>query len=163
MHLINCKGAGPSVFTWAGQPSLFQRCLCGRGQRGNSAVHLLLFSTLSNRLLCEIRSFCHHGNHRGPQSALSLSFTFSLPCPPSPPPHLGFSESAFVVHCLTGLVILVDLFFNSLVVGVPCSFIFWLFWLFIGFRLVVILLLVVQGSEGFLPMPPHLVQNSIQW
>ena len=32
--------------------------------------------------------------------------------------------------------------------------IIWRFWLFIDFRLVVILLLVVQGSEGFLPVPP---------
>ena len=40
-----------------------------------------------------------------------------------------------------------------MVVGVPCSLIFWHFWLFIDFRLVVILLLVVQGSEGFLPTP----------
>ena len=45
--------------------------------------------------------------------------------------------------CCAGLVVLVDFFFNSLVVGVPCSLIFWHFWLFIDFRLVVILLLVV--------------------
>ena len=55
---------------------------------------------------------------------------------------------------LNGLVALVDFFFNSLVVGVPCSLIFWHFWLFIDFRLVVILLLVVWGSKGFLPTPP---------
>ena len=59
-----------------------------------------------------------------------------------------------MVHCLTGLVVLVDFFFNSLIVGVPCCLIFWCFWLFIDFRLVVILLLVVRGNEGFLPMPP---------
>ena len=55
---------------------------------------------------------------------------------------------------LTGLVGLVDCFFNSLVVGVPCNLIFWHFWLFIDFRLLVILLLVVRRSEGFLPIPP---------
>ena len=49
---------------------------------------------------------------------------------------------------LTGLIVLIDFFFNSLVVGVSCSLIFWHFWLFIDFRL------VERGSEGFLPMPP---------
>ena len=51
-----------------------------------------------------------------------------------------------MVRRLTGLVVLVDFFINSLVVGVPRSLIFWHFWLFIDFRLVVILLLVVQES-----------------
>ena len=54
----------------------------------------------------------------------------------------------------TGLVVLVDFFFNSLADGVPCSLIFWHFWLVLDFRSVVILLLVVRGSEGFLPMLP---------
>ena len=44
-----------------------------------------------------------------------------------------------------------ECFFNSLVVRVPCSLIFWHFWLFIVFKLVVIILLVVQGNEAFLP------------
>ena len=43
--------------------------------------------------------------------------------------------------------------FNTLVVGVPCSLIFWQFWLFIVFKLVVVFLLVVQGTEVFLPTP----------
>ena len=55
---------------------------------------------------------------------------------------------------LVWLFWLIFFFFNSLVVGVPCSLIFWCFWLFIDFTLVVILLLVVQGSKGFLPTPP---------
>ena len=66
----------------------------------------------------------------------------SWPCPFGP------------LWVLIGLVILVDCFFNSLVVGVPCSLIFWHFLLLIDFRLVVILLLVGQGSERFLPTPP---------
>ena len=65
-----------------------------------------------------------------------------------------FSELAHRVQCLIGLVVLIDFFFNSFVVGVPCSLIFWRFWLFIDFRLVVILLLVVGGSKGSLPTPP---------
>ena len=44
-------------------------------------------------------------------------------------------------------------FFNSLVVGLPCSSIFWHFWLFFVFRLVVIVLLVVQGGEAYLLKP----------
>ena len=46
-----------------------------------------------------------------------------------------------------------ECFFNSLVVGVPCSLIFWQCLLFIVFRLVVILL-VMQGSKAFLPTSP---------
>ena len=55
---------------------------------------------------------------------------------------------------LTGQVGLVNCFFNSLVVRVPRSLIFGHFWLFIDFRLVATLLLVVRGSEGFLLTPP---------
>ena len=49
---------------------------------------------------------------------------------------------------LTSLVVLVDFFFNSLVVGVPCSLIFWHFWLFIDFRLVVIPLWLYEEVKG---------------
>ena len=38
-------------------------------------------------------------------------------------------------------------FFNSLVVGLTCSWIFWQFWLFFVFKFVVVLLLVVQGGK----------------
>ena len=44
--------------------------------------------------------------------------------------------------------------FNSLVVRLPDSSIFWQFWLFFVFKFVVVLLLVVQGSEAYLPVPP---------
>ena len=47
-----------------------------------------------------------------------------------------------------------ECFFNSSVVGVPCSLIFWQFWLFFLFKLVVIHLLVVWGSKAFVPTPP---------
>ena len=46
--------------------------------------------------------------------------------------HLG--RTAFSRH--TSVVVLVNFFFTFLVVSVPCSFIFWHFWLFIDFRLV---------------------------
>ena len=45
-------------------------------------------------------------------------------------------------------------FFKSLVVGLPYSSIFWQFWVFFVLRLVVILLMVVQGGEVCLPTPP---------
>ena len=44
-------------------------------------------------------------------------------------------------------------FFNSLVVRLPYSLIFWQFWLFFIFKFVVVLLLVVQGGKVYLPMP----------
>ena len=47
-----------------------------------------------------------------------------------------------------------ECFFNSLVVGLPYSSIFWQFWLVFVFKFVVVLLLVVQGGKIYLPMPP---------
>ena len=44
-------------------------------------------------------------------------------------------------------------FFKSLVVGLPYSLIFWQFWFYV-FRLIVILLMVVQGGKACLPTPP---------
>ena len=49
-------------------------------------------------------------------------------------------------------------FFNSLVFGLLYSLIFCQFWLFLLFELVVILLLVLQGRGGYLPML-HLARN----
>ena len=45
-------------------------------------------------------------------------------------------------------------FFNSLVVRLPYSVIFWQFWLFFVFKFVVALLLVMWGSKVYLPKPP---------
>ena len=128
----------------------------GEGQRRNNAAPLLGSSPLSKEPLSETRSFSHGSNRQSPQSTLSLSFPFSQPYPHSPPHCQEFSLSTHLV----GLVGLVDCFFNSLVVGVSHSLIFWHFWLFIDFRLVVILLLVVRGSKGFLPTPPSWLELS---
>ena len=135
----------------------------GMGQRGNSAAPLLVPSALSIGLLWEIGSISHCGNPSCcPQTALSslkstplvkLPQLGSQPCPQGCPVPWFFWVGPRSPH-LTGLVVLVDFFFNSLVVGIPCSLIFWCFWLFIDFWLVVILLLVMWGSKGFLPMPP---------
>ena len=109
---------------------------------------------LSNEPSCETGSFSHWDNpHHSPPSALSLSFLFSQPQGRGPSPCCGFSPSACLTS-LVGLGGLVDCFSNSLVVRVPCHSIFWHFWLFFDFRLVVILLLVVRGSKGLLPIPP---------
>ena len=45
-------------------------------------------------------------------------------------------------------------FFNSLVVRLPYSSIFCQFWGFFVFKFVVVLLLVVQGGNVYLPTPP---------
>ena len=45
-------------------------------------------------------------------------------------------------------------FFNYLVVRLPYSWIFWQFLLFLVFKFVVVLLLVVQGGKVYLPTPP---------
>ena len=45
-------------------------------------------------------------------------------------------------------------FFKFLVVGLPYSSIFWQFWAFFVLRLVVILLMVVQGGKACLFTPP---------
>ena len=47
----------------------------------------------------------------------------------------------------TPLTRLDECFFKSLVVGPPYCLIFWQLWLFFGFRLVVILLMVVRGAK----------------
>ena len=45
-------------------------------------------------------------------------------------------------------------FFNYLVVRLPYGWIFCQFWLFFVFKFVIVLVLVVQGSKVYLPMPP---------
>ena len=66
--------------------------------------------------------------------------TSSLPWPPVSVPPTGLDECFF---------------FNSLVVGLLYSWIFWHFWLFFVFKFVVVLLLVVRGGTVYLPMPPY--------
>ena len=126
----------------------------GGAREGRMQLACWALVPLSNSPSCETGSFSHRCNPCcSPQSALSLSFPFSHPRPLGLLPCHGFFGRPFASLPPTGLVGLVDCFFNSLMVGVPCSLIFWHFWWFIVFRLVVILLLVVRG-ERFLPMPP---------
>ena len=54
-------------------------------------------------------------------------------------------------------------FFKSLVVGLPHSLIFWRFWVLFVLRLVVILLVVVQGGEACLRAPPSWLEVPSQY
>ena len=123
-------------------------------------ARLLVSSTLSPDSQVRLAFSPTGGSpHHSPQSVVGLSFAFSQPHLPVQSIASGWFFSAGPAHTallwiLTGLVVLVDFFFNSLVVAALCSLIFWSFWLFMDIRLVVILLLVVRGSEEFLPTPP---------
>ena len=79
-----------------------------------------------------------------------------LPCPPlvlQPPPCCESSPPQLPVSAPP--TSLDDcFFFNSLVVRLPFSSIFWQFWLFFVFKYVVVFLLVVQGGKVYLPTPP---------
>ena len=69
-----------------------------------------------------------------------------LPCHASSPPWLPISAPPTSLdQCF---------FFNSLVVGLQYSLIFWQFWLFFIFKFIVILVLVEWESETHLPTPP---------
>ena len=69
-----------------------------------------------------------------------------LPCHESSPPWLPISTPpASLDECF---------FFNSLVVGLPYSWIFCQFWLIFVFKFVDVHLLVVQGGKVYLPTPP---------
>ena len=53
-----------------------------------------------------------------------------------------------------------DCFFNSLVVGLSYSLMFWWFWLCFVFKFVVVLILVVWGGKVYLPTPPSWLEVS---
>ena len=79
-------------------------------------------------------------------AALPASVLQLLLCHESSPPQLPISAPpAGLGECF---------FFNSLVVELPHSSIFWHFWLFFIFKFVVVLLLVVWGSKVYLSIPP---------
>ena len=131
----------------------------------------------SNELSCEAGSFSHHCNPHGflQPEVLKLYFpslepwvvqSVSLPSCSSPFictrmwDRLVSQPPPCHVSCLPQLPITTPptslderFFFNSLVVRFPCSSIFWQF-LFYVLKLVVILLLVVQGRKAYIPNPP---------
>ena len=78
-------------------------------------------------------------------------FLQPLPCCLFSPAHLPISTSPTILdECF---------FFNSLVVRLSCSLIFWHFWLFYVFKFVV--LFVVWGSKVYVPMPPSWLEVKI--
>ena len=144
-------------------------CICSRTlwvSPANSPVRLGSF-------------YCCHNAHRFLQlevlrlyfPALELWVVWSVLLPPVVPPGLSalnvgmprppWSSS----HCLAAGPLCPAarlapsyqsgwcFFFNSLVVRLPGSSIFWQFWLFFVLKFVVVLLLVVQGSTVYLPTP----------
>ena len=79
-----------------------------------------------------------------PPATTSLAWSVALPCvistqPPVTAPPTDLDEYFF---------------FNSLVVRLLYSSVFWQFCLVFVFKLVVVLLLVVRGSKTYLPIPP---------
>ena len=131
---------------------------------------------LSNEFSCEAGNFSYHHNpHRFLQpEILRLYFpvlepwvvqTFhspvvppriwdcpllrSLPCPVLSAPATHLHPTYRLVECFL---------FNSLVVGLPYSLIFWQLCLFFVFKFIV-LLLVVQGTQVDLPMPPSWLET----
>ena len=107
---------------------------------------------------CETGSFSHllqWGNpHQSLQSALCLSFLFSQPCQPLLLPCCELFLSA----CLTSLVSLVDCFFNSLVVRVPCRLILWHFWCLLILDWLLSSFWLCEEVKGFY-LWPHLGRN----
>ena len=136
----------PQVFAARGFEALFP-CARSLGCLVHLTPQLFLLAYL-----------CIHVGHPGLPSAPHLRLTCAspalvchqlLPCRESSPTWLPISSpSTSLDECF---------FFNSLVFGLPWSLIFWQFWLVFVFKLVVILLLFVWGSEACLPMPPSLI------
>ena len=94
----------------------------------------------------------HSGSHCLTRSTSHHLTAQVLPCHKSALPWLPVSTAPTSLDdCF---------FFNSLVVGLPYSLIFWQFWLFFVFKFVVVFLLVVWGSKVCLPMPPSWLEVS---
>ena len=117
--------ATPTGVTVRGFEALFP---CDRTQGCGS----VLLPSCSSQFICT--QMWDHLVHQPPPFHES-----SLPWLPVSAPPTSFNEYFF---------------FNSLVVRLPCSLIFWHFWLFFVFKFVVVLLVVVRGGKAYLPMPP---------
>ena len=132
---------------------------------------------LSNELSCEAGSFslCHNPHRFLEPEILKLYFptlepwvawSVSLPsfsswfictqmCNLQPPPRPPGPPAAALLCILSASPTSLNkcFFFNSLVVRLPYSSIFWQVWLFFVFKFVV-LLLVAQIGKIYLPTPP---------
>ena len=133
--------------------------------------------SLSNGLSCKTGSFSRcHNPHRFLQPAVLrhyfpmlepwVSWSVSLPSCSSwficmqmwgHPPHQPLPCHTSYLPWLPISALptsLNECFFNSLVVRLPYSSIFWQFWLFFVLKFVAVLHLVVRGSKAYLPTPP---------
>ena len=133
---------------------------------------------LSNELFCEAGSFSHHCNPHGffqSEVLWLFSCTGTLGCavcldpqlflpvylhtnvgPPTPPATTSLGPPVTTLQSVlstppTGLDECFS--FNSLVVGLPYSLIFWQFWLFFVLKFIVVLVFIVQGGTVYLPTP----------
>ena len=133
---------------------------------------------LSNQLSCEAGSFSHHCDTHRFFSVRVFEALFphagTLGCTFCLAPHLFLlvylptnvgppGLPAAALSCVLSTLLPIStpptgldecFLFDSLVVGLPYSLIFWQLWLFFVFKLVVVLLLVVRGGTVCLPTPP---------
>ena len=175
MHLLSCKGAGPWVFTWTGYPSLLR---CGAACRGGAREGTVQLScpSLAHFLTNSSMRLGVSSTAATPAVVPSQLWVSILPSatphPRGPLSHLGFSEPAPPAQFTAGSYRFFWLTFSL----IPWLSKFHAVWfsgasgcLLIAFRLVVIFLLVVWGSEGFLPMPPsspeppHFYFSNFKW
>ena len=92
------------------------------------------------------------GLHGVPAVGLPVPVLQLLLCHESSPPQLPISDPLICPdECFL---------FNSLVVGLPYSLIFWQFGLFFVFKFFVVLLLFVCRGKVYLPMPPSWLEVS---
>ena len=125
---VSSAAATPQVFTTRG----FEAFLPGARTLGCAVC-------LAPQRFLPVYPHANVGPPTPPAAASPTPVLQPLPCLVSSPPQLPISTPPTSLdECF---------FFNSLVVRLPCSSIFWQFWLFIVFKLVVIFLLVVQGSK----------------
>ena len=128
---------------------------------------------LSNKLSCEAGSFsCCCNPHRFLQlevfeAFFSFAGTWGCTVCLTPqfflpvylhanvgPPGLPAANLPGVLSAAAHLCPSYQFFFNSFIVGLSYSSIFWQFWSFFVFKFIVVLLLVVQGGKVYLPTPP---------
>ena len=124
----------PQVFTARGFEALFPR----PGTLGYMVC-------LASRVFLRVYPHANVGPHGLPATTLPTPILQLPPCHRSSLPQLSiFAPPTSLNKCF---------FFNSLVVSLLYSSIFWQFWLFFVFKFVVVFLLVVWGGKVNPPMP----------
>ena len=178
------KAACSVLSSFQSLPLLLTNELCPSGADswvGGLFLYILGSVAPSNRLSCETGNFSHcrnlHKVFRPRSFEAFFSSTGTVGCMVCLAPQLFFLvyplENVWL-PCLPTTVLPCFLsapptsldecfFFNSLVVRLPHSLIFLQFWLFFGFKLVIILLLFVWGSKAYLSTPPSWLEARSSW